>query len=73
MSFAPMAASSRIDRGDHNLSKTNSFWPFLRVTFSWNDPPVFRIGYFYPQTNERHSETIPMMTIPKVKSPETVM
>ena len=38
MSLAPMAASSRIDRGYHNLSKTISFWPFFRVTFSWNDP-----------------------------------
>ena len=29
MCFAPMAASSRIDRGYHNVSKTISFWPFL--------------------------------------------
>ena len=38
MSFAPMAASSRIDRGYHNLSKTISFRPFFRVTILWNDP-----------------------------------
>ena len=35
MTFIPMA-SSRIDRVYHNLSKTISFWPFFRVTFSWN-------------------------------------
>ena len=38
MSFAPLAARSRIYRGYHYLSKTISFWPYLRVTLSCNDP-----------------------------------
>ena len=38
MSFAPMAASSRIDMGYHNLSKTISFWPFFWLTFKWTHP-----------------------------------
>ena len=36
MSFAPMVARSRIDRGDVHLSKI-SFWQFFRLTFLWND------------------------------------
>ena len=38
MSFAPMAARSKVERGYHNPSKTISFWPVFRMTFSWNDP-----------------------------------
>ena len=37
MSFAPVAVTSRIDRGYHNLSKTISFWLFFRVTFLWTN------------------------------------
>ena len=33
-----MVASSRIDRGYHNLSKTISFWLFFRMTLHWTDP-----------------------------------
>ena len=33
ISCAPLAASSRIDRGYHNLTKAISFWPFLRLPF----------------------------------------
>ena len=40
MIFAPMAASSKMDRGYHNLSKTISFRLFFMLTFSWNDPHV---------------------------------
>ena len=36
MSFAPMAASSRMDRGYHYLSKTILFRLFFWLTFSWN-------------------------------------
>ena len=36
MSFAPMAESSRLDRGIDNIS----FWPGFRLTFLWNDPVV---------------------------------
>ena len=36
MRFAPMAVSSRVDRGYHNMSKI-SFWPFFRLTFRWSD------------------------------------
>ena len=35
-----MAASRRIDRGYHNLSKTISFRPFSRLTFPWTDTIV---------------------------------
>ena len=42
MSFAPMAASSRIDGGDNNLSKT-IIWPFLRFTFLWIDLIVLQL------------------------------
>ena len=27
-------------QGDASLSKTISFWPFFRTTFSWNDPAM---------------------------------
>ena len=37
-----MAASSRIDRGYRNLSKTIAFWPFFRVTILRNDPGIIR-------------------------------
>ena len=38
MSFASMAASSRINRRHVvHLSKI-SFWPFFRLTFPWSDP-----------------------------------
>ena len=36
MSFATMAASSRICRGYHTCQK--QFWLFFRLTFSWLDP-----------------------------------
>ena len=40
MNFTPIAANSRIDRGDDNLSKTITFGPFLRLTFPCNDPGI---------------------------------
>ena len=60
MSFAPMAASSRIDRGYHSLSKSISFWPFFRLTLPWNVPKknldgwrrrirdIYQTAYLYP-------------------------
>ena len=44
--FAPMAASSRIDRGYHNLSKTISFRLFFRLTFPWTDAPDCTTQFF---------------------------
>ena len=63
MNFASMAASSRIDRGYHNLSKTISFWPFLRVTFSWNDlcieNKVFQMAQMFDSIMSIHVTRVP--------------
>ena len=42
ISLDHMAASSRIDRGCHKLTKI-SFWRFFRVTFSLNDPCAYSL------------------------------
>ena len=50
MSFAPMAASSRMYKGYHNLLRNISFQLFFRLTISWNDPvvpPVVPAQYEY--------------------------
>ena len=48
MSFTPMAASSRTDKGVLYLSvKTISFWLFFRLTFPWAYPIVSDGEYLY--------------------------
>ena len=57
MSFAAMAASSRIDRGYHNLSKTISFQLFFRLTFPWTEPYEVLYGKKYKINNQYFSIT----------------
>ena len=47
MRFAPMAASSRIDKVYHNLSKTILFWPFFWLTFKWTHPILLKAAMSY--------------------------